>query len=175
MNKEWKMGLLAAAALATGGMALAAPAAAGAAGAAGGAGAAGAAGGLLGGAGATAGAGAAAGSGAGGLLATEAAGSAAATGAAAPGGLLSGAQTAGAYAKPISQGLMAANSAKSLLSSPSTPIQGAAPMQAGGGAQALQGLASQMDQMTAQRMQADEQARAQRRAQLRGGGYGRIA
>lgn len=163
MNKEWKMGLLAGAALATGGMALAAPAAAGAAGAAapvaaaGGAGAAGAAGGLLGGAGATAGAGAAP------------------AAPAAPGGLLSGAQTAGAYAKPISQGLMAANSAKSLMSSPSMPIQGAAPMQAGGGAQALQGLAGQMDQMTAQRMQADEQARAQRRAQLRGGGYGRIA
>lgn len=153
MNKEWKMGLLAGAALATGGMALAAPAAAAPAAPA-------AAGGLLGGAGATAGAGAA---------------PAAPAALAAPGGLLSGAQTAGAYAKPISQGLMAANSAKSLLSSPSTPIQGAAPIQAGGGAQALQGLASQMDQMTAQRMQADEQARAQRRAQLRGGGYGRIA
>lgn len=116
-------------------------------------------------------------------------GSAAAGGAAAP--AAAGASAAGSAA-PVaaagpaasgtgllgttSQALMAANAARGLLGNQQQPIQAQPVMQAQGGAQTLQGIAAQGDQMAAQRMQDDEQARqARRMAMMQGVRNGRIA
>lgn len=122
-----------------------------------------------------------------GLLGGAAAAAPAATAApaaGAAGAAVPAASVAGPAAAPASSGLlgtlntslMAANSAKGLLGGQQAPIQSQPIAQAQGGAQTLQGLAVQGDQSAASQMQADEQARQQRRlAILRGGFNGRIA